>query len=167
MMRPFAEHFRFTNFIMNLVIGDVTNDDAIHRTRDSEGPSISWIVGHLGHHRFEIMKLLGTELDDELAEKFAGGSSDGSDYPDIAELRNDWERIHAELESVIESVTDGQLARRTGGDGSRHGEKTVLDALSFYAWHEIYHMGQLGTIRTQLGYPATADLAVAAARSAS
>lgn len=45
---------------------------------------------------------------------------------------------------------------------SPHGEKVLLDTIVFWMWHESYHMGQLGTIRTQLGYPSTSELAVGA-----
>ena len=38
----------------------------------------------------------------------------------------------------------------------------LRDTLVFFMWHESYHMGQLGTIRKQLGYAATAELATAA-----
>ena len=54
-----------------------------------------------------------------------------------------------------------RLERRPGAD-SPHAEKTVLEALSFYAWHEPYHLGQLGTLRAQFGLKPTATLAVEA-----
>ncbi len=43
-----------------------------------------------------------------------------------------------------------------------HGEKQILDTAVFLMWHESYHMGQLGTIRTQFGLTPTATLAVEA-----
>ena len=48
-------------------------------------------------------------------------------------------------------------------DGGAHGESNTLAKVVFNMWHESYHMGQLGTIRTELGYRPTAELAVQAA----
>ena len=33
-------------------------------------------------------------------------------------------------------------------------DQTVRGALMFRAWHESYHVGQIGLILTELGYPA-------------
>jgi uncharacterized damage-inducible protein DinB len=163
MMRPIADSFRFSHFIMNPVTGDITEEDAVRRARGGDGASIAWIVGHLCHFRYETMKRLGVEKPNSFAATFGeGGATDASGYPPLEELRADWSRIHAELEQVMESVTDEQLTARLSGSGTPHGEERVVDAIVFFMWHESYHTGQLGTIRKELGYPATADLAVKA-----
>jgi uncharacterized damage-inducible protein DinB len=165
MVRPLAENLRFSNFIMNLVIRDLSNEDAVRRARGEEGASIAWVVGHLCHYRREMMSLLGAQATDPHGEIFTGSAGDGSDYPSIFELLKRWNEIHDELAKVLESVTDDQLLSRLAAHDSPHSEKTVLESFVFLVWHESYHLGQLGTLRTQLGYPATAELAVAASRS--
>ena len=89
------------------------------------------------------------------------GASDGSGYPEMAELQAAWSELSTQVLHALESASDEDLERRPGAD-SPHAEKTVLEALSFYAWHEPYHLGQLGTLRAQFGLKPTATLAVEA-----
>lgn len=164
MIRPLAESLRLSQFVMNLVLPDTKNEDAFRRLRDSEGPSISWVTGHLCHYRYKIMKLLGV---DEASpyERFEEGAQDGSDFPDIADLLDHWNRTHEKIEQALESVTDEKLlAKLPASGGNPHNEKTILESVVFYVWHEAYHVGQLGTIRAHFGYRSTADLAVAASQ---
>jgi uncharacterized damage-inducible protein DinB len=165
MAKPIAESLKFTEFIMNLVTGDLKNEDAVRRIRETEGASISWIVGHLCHYRYLMLNLLGSQAESPFADSFGNaGASDGSDYPDIAELRRLWNETATEVWTVVASATDEQLTSPLPGSASPHKEKTVLDTLVFFMWHESYHTGQLGTIRAQLGYKPTAQLAVEASQ---
>ena len=162
MAKPISESLNLTDFIMKLVIDDITDEDAVSRTRDTEGASMSWIVGHLLHYRHQMMRMLGEDIENPYAEQFGEvGASDGSDYPAVAELRRAWIETAGQVSEVVSSATDEQL-KSPLPSGSPHGERTVLDILVFYMWHESYHMGQFGTIRAQLGYKPTAQLAVEA-----
>jgi uncharacterized damage-inducible protein DinB len=158
-----AESFRFSQFVMNLVLPDTKNEDALRRLRDSEGPSISWVTGHLCHYRYRILNLLGVDEASPYG-RFEDGARDASDYPDIAELLDAWNGTHEKIESVLESVTDDKLLAKLPVAGNPHNEKTILESVAFYVWHEAYHIGQLGTIRVHYGYRPTAALAVAASQ---
>ena len=150
--------------MMNLVAGDLNNEDARRRVREGEGASISWIIGHLLDFRCQAMNLFGAEKESEYKEMFGNAAAgDGSNYPDISALHEKWNELSNELEAVLQNVSDEQLTAPIEGDKSVHSEKSVLDVLVFYMWHESYHMGSLGMVRKELGYPATAELAVAAA----
>ena len=165
MIKPAMGSFRYSNFIMNLVLGDIKNMDAIRRSRNGEGASISWITGHLLDYRHQVMNLFGANKEREYRIMFnAKGASDGSDYPDISELLTKWNLVHVELEGEMEKVTDKQLNARIENGLSLHHEKTILDTLIFYMWHESYHIGALGMIRRMMGYPAIADLALDAVK---
>ena len=160
---PIGESLKFTDFIMNLVTGDLTEALATRRARDDDGASIAWVIGHLCHYRYEIMKLLGHDADNPFAEQFGtAGATDGAGYPSVEELKSKWAELSAQVRSVVEGASDEQIMTPLGGDGSPHGERKVLDTLVFYMWHESYHMGQLGTLRTQFGLTPTATLAVEA-----
>jgi hypothetical protein len=62
LIRPITESLRVTDFFMDLLTGDLTNDQAVQRVRDTEGPSISWVVGHLLNARCEMLKLINPEV---------------------------------------------------------------------------------------------------------
>ncbi len=163
--KPIAESLKFTDFIMNLVSDDLTNEVATRRARDDEGASIAWVIGHLCHFRYEIMKLLGHDFENPFADKFGrSGATNGVGYPDIKELKTKWADTSAKVLPIIEAATDEQIMRPLGGPDSPHGEKKALDTLVFYMWHESYHMGQIGTLRTQFGLTPTATLALEASK---
>ena len=162
---PVVESLKFTDFIMNLVTGDLTDDLATRRARDDGGASIAWVIGHLCHYRYEIMKLLGHDADSPFAEQFGtAGATDGAGYPSVEELRSKWAELSTQVRSVVQGASDEQIMTPLDGDGSPHGEKKVLDTLVFYMWHESYHMGQLGTLRAQFGLTPTATLAMEASQ---
>ncbi len=162
MMQAMAQHLRFSAGTINLVATDLDEDDARRRARGNEGASIAWVLGHLINYRYRMMALLGAEKTNPLADTFTKHATDGSDYPTMAELVSAWNTVTGELNAVTETVADEQL--QSPPASAPHREKTVMDTLSFLVWHESYHIGQLGTLRTQMGYTPTAELAVAASK---
>jgi uncharacterized damage-inducible protein DinB len=163
MMQALSESLRLSNFTMNLVAKDMKEEDARRRSRDGEGASVAWVVGHLINYRYTMMNVLGTEKTSPVADTFGENATDGSDYPPLERLLHRWNEAAAELEAAAASITDEFLLAQPGSDAP-HGGKTRLARLGFYLWHESYHMGQIGTLRTEMGYPATADLAIAASK---
>ncbi len=161
---PIADSLKLTDFIMSLVTNDLDDATARRQARDGEGASIAWIIGHLCHYRYELMKLLGHDVPSPFARTFGKeGATDGADYPSVEELRASWMTISKKVAQVLGSATDEQLTAPMGEPSSPHGEKSILDTIVFYTWHESYHMGQLGTLRAQFGLTPTATLAMEAA----
>ncbi len=157
MITPIKKHFNFTDFIMNLVLTDLKNEDAIKRARNNEGSSITWILGHLLDYRTQVMNLLGAEKEREFQEKYGSTSAgDGSDFPQINEMFETWKNVANKINQVFENVSDEKLME-TITDENTHNEQTVLDKLTFYTWHESYHVGVIGSIRKEFGYPATSE----------
>ena len=155
---------KFNDFIMQLSTKDVSDELARKRARSGEGPSIAWIVGHLVHYRSAMLGLLGRESASPFEDRFAtAAATDGGDYPSMAALRDAWHGLSAKVLEALESASDEDLRQRVTGD-SPHAEKTVHEALAFHAWHEPYHLGQIGMLRSQLGLTPTSTLAVEASR---
>ena len=161
MIKPILASYRFSNFIMNLVLTDLTNEQATTRSRKGEGSSISWIVGHLLDFRCQAINLFGIEREREFKEMFRY-ASDGSDYPDIKELKEEWDKLHNEIEAAFANITDDQITAPIKSENSVHEEKTVLDVITFFMWHESYHIGVIGAIRKELGLKSTSDKATEA-----
>ncbi|RMF57086.1 MAG: DinB family protein, partial [Calditrichaeota bacterium] len=147
MIQPIIKHFQFTDFIMNLVLADLKNEDAIKRIRNGEGCSISWIVGHLITYRYRIMKLMGHEEENELESLFGDGpATDGSNYPSIDRMLERWNMQAEEFYPIMEKVTDEYLLSPMPSKDGAHNEKTILDTVSFFEWHESSHLGAIGLI---------------------
>lgn len=162
LIRPIKEAVRFSDFFLELLTKDLPNELAVRRSRGTEGASISWVVGHLCQARVEMMKLLRKEIEDPFVEQFERTvpATDGSGYPDIDELRASWQQMSDQLRDVLDSVTDEQLTSALPEAGTPHEEKNVLGILVYIMWHEVYHMGQIGTMRSSLGLKPTIDLAI-------
>lgn len=155
--------FGMTDYLIPLVLEDLSDEDARRRSRGDEGPSIAWMVGHLLHYRHHVMGLLGDEREDPWAEKFATAeATDGRDYPTVAELRQAWERLADDFADLM--VTKGDTDFDRPADGA-HEERSLRDQLVFFAWHEGYHMGALGAQLKRLGYLGPAEKVMAARRA--
>ncbi len=59
----------------------------------------------------------------------------------------------------MEAATETSLDRIA--EQGAHGEKTALESILFLVWHEAYHVGAVGAIRKELGYPGPAELVMA------
>jgi uncharacterized damage-inducible protein DinB len=146
-----------------MVLEDLSDEDARKRARGDEGPSITWMVGHMLHSRRFVMDLLGAPGDNPWAERFATSeATDGSDYPTVAELREAWERIADDFAEAMASKTDMDFDRPVEG---AHDEKTLRDQIVFFAWHEGYHMGALSAQLKRLGYQGPADVVMGGRRA--
>ena len=158
-----AASLRTTNMLVPLVLGDLTDELARRRTRDGEGPSIAWQVGHILDFRCQLVTLLGRPKESPFSVGFATSSAtDGADYPTVAEFLRHWKRIEADLDAALEDAGEATIRRTVEGGGFHVGRPT-LDAVAFCVFHEAYHMGALGAIRKTLGLPGPAELVMAQA----
>jgi uncharacterized damage-inducible protein DinB len=161
-LKPIAASFGTTNFIVGLCLGQMGDQDAKKRVRNGDGPSIAWEAGHMLDHRCKVLKMLGIPKESPYAAMYtAKGASDGADYPEMPDLQLLWEQIHAELLTAIEAATPESLEKMI--ERGPHGPETTLDAIMFLGWHEAYHVGAMGAICKELGYPGPAELAIAKA----
>jgi uncharacterized damage-inducible protein DinB len=155
--------FGMTDYILPMVLEDLSDEDARKRARGDSGPSIAWIVGHLLHYRIHVLGLLGERRDDPWGEKFGEAeATDGSDYPTVAELRDAWARVADDFAEVMASKSDAAFERPVDG---AHQEESLRDQLVFYGWHEGYHLGAIGAQLKRLGYMGPADRVRAARRA--
>ena len=166
MIQPIIESFRLSSFVVELQTGGLTDEQAQQRPNDGKGASIAWTLGHLCDYRVKLMNVFGAGKGSAYAEYATKSAAEIASYPSVEELRADWKTIAADLEGVLQEVTDEQLLAAAPAEAAVHGEKRMLDAMIFYPWHESYHLGGVGRIRTELGLTPTADLAMAASRGA-
>ena len=157
--------FGTTDNVLMLALSDLTDETARRRSRGQEGPSVAWTVGHLLDHRFKVLRLLRVDRESPYAAKFGDtAATDGADYPTLADFRQQWADVLAELEEAFANAA-ADLLERSLSDAGAHGETRLRDKLAFYAWHEGYHMGAIGAARKAFGLPGPAELVVAASRT--
>jgi hypothetical protein len=122
---------------------------------------VAWQVGHLAfaEYTLALREIRGsrpqdTELISEEHLTLFGPDSvpspQATDYPDQAELRAVFHRVHEQVLRELEELEEGEL------------DEPILDPLPFAktkllmlywcARHEMLHAGQIGLLRRQLGY---------------
>jgi uncharacterized damage-inducible protein DinB len=148
---PIAHHFLLGARALDRLVGDFSGAD--WTVRDGAGHTPRWITGHLATVRTRAMAMMGLEVPAApWTEAFGRGTSD-ADVPGdldlgqvLAAFREAQERMAARWEALAAEDFSKPLGR-TLPDGS----DTVGGALRFLAWHEAYHLGQLGLLRPLAG----------------
>lgn len=163
LLEPVASCLGTTNMLLPLVLSDVSDELVRQRTRDGDGPSLAWEVGHMIDFRCHLLRNLGVEKERPFAIDFIRSrATEGQDYPTVAELRETWQQLQAEVNAALNGATEESLRRMVQMEGP-HGEQSVLDAVSFVIFHEAYHMGAISAIRKSLGLPGPSELVMAQA----
>lgn len=153
--QPLALLFKINNSMVTRALEGLTDDEAWHQMEGKANP-IAWMIGHLTETRGQLLGLLGTPWEPGWGVKFARGSErvDRTAYPGVAEIRATFEATHEAMRAAFASLTDARLA--SASPVSFAGAQTVADLLAFFAFHEAYHLGQVGFIRKNLGHSSLA-----------
>ncbi len=151
-----ASTFAFNGRSLKGLVKDFGEED--WSIQDACGHNPKWIVGHLATYRHRVLGLMG--LPDPAAPwaaVFARGTT-STDVPgdvDMQEVIASFQAAQVLMADRWEALTQEDLAIPTGRklpDGS----EDVGGAIRFLAWHETYHLGQLGLLRRMAGRPGLA-----------
>jgi uncharacterized damage-inducible protein DinB len=153
-MRPSAENYADL-YTMNArairaLVRDVTEEEARRRPDGRQNP-MAWIVGHIAAYRGEVLAALGGPPDRAARLKALFGKdvkSDEAAWPPVAELANELRDLHDAIVERLRALGDAAFERTTKTPGG-----ATVPALLFLHFHESYHVGQLGYVRTWLGKP--------------
>lgn len=157
LVRPLVGLYRLSQGILETSLRDLSDEDAKVRSRAGAGPSVAWTVGHLCHYKVQALGLVGRLKENPFAAQFSDTpATDGASYPSLAALSASFAALNAELCTALEAAA-ARLDAPMPGAGA-HEEKTVLDTVLFFAWHEAYHIGGIGALRKELGRKAISDL---------
>jgi hypothetical protein len=151
-MKPSAETYAdlYTmNFqALRALCRDLTEDEARRRPDGRQNPAL-WMAGHVATYRFEALSLLGGTPSSGAGLKALFGQdvrSDPATWPTLADVLADLGALHRELVDRIRALGDAAFDPVvTTPAGSQ------LPAIAFFHFHESYHLGQLGYVRTWLG----------------
>ena len=151
-----AEGFAVGDRFLDGLVGDFTEAD--WQVCDPAGHNARWIVGHLAATRFRALELAGLPVvKPDWAAAFAMGTA-AADVPrdlDPKPLIQSFHAAQADLAGRWEALTPADLAKPIGRT-LPNGSDNVGGALRFMAWHEAYHLGQLGLLRRLAGRPGRA-----------
>jgi len=151
-----AQAFALGDRFLTGLVGDFSAAD--WGVSDPVGHNPRWLVGHLALMRYRAAALVGLALTAPAWEAAFERGSACNEVPAELDPRDLVQAFHAAQAALAghwDAVTAEQLAKplgRTLPDGS----DTVAGALRFLAWHEAYHLGQLGLFRRLAGKPGRA-----------
>jgi uncharacterized damage-inducible protein DinB len=151
-----ATTFAFNGRSLSGLVKDFTEED--WAVQDACGHSPRWIVGHLATYRHRVLELMGLPSP---AAPWAGAFARGTataDVPaevDMKEVISAFRVAQAQMADRWDGLTQDDLSKTTGRK-MPDGSEDIGGAIRFLAWHETYHLGQLGLLRRLAGRPGLA-----------
>lgn len=116
----------------------ITHEDSIKHIENCN--SINWLVGHIVVTRNGILSLMNMTpvASDALKAVYERGSKMMIDMNQAEKLETLIKLFDEEQQKILEGVNKAY-------------SDEVIDRLTFFGFHEGYHVGQVGTMRKLLG----------------
>lgn len=156
---PIRDIFRSNEGLFRAALGGVgagaADPHVAWLARSGEANHLAFLAVHLTGARYYIVKFLGGSAQDPL-ERYhekARSIDDIAEFPPPAEVLEAWSAVAPLLDGWLAKATPAFLAGDSGLPFPTPGP-TRLDALSFLAQHEAYHLGQMCLIRRIHALPA-------------
>ena len=148
---PIALLFKINNSLVHKALEGLSDDHAWEQLQGRGNP-IAWMIGHITETRSQMLGLLGAPWDAGWGGRFKRGAElfERSTYPMRGEIEARFTETHECMRAAFASLTADRLA--AAAPVSFAGARTLADLLAFFAFHEAYHLGQVGYIRKQLGH---------------
>ena len=114
---------------------------------------LMWVAGHLVVSRGTVLKTLGSEWSAPWSSLFARGAKLAStdQYPGVEEIRKAWKDVSERLSASLAAVP-AEVLTKPAPEGRPSFDRKVGGLVAFLAFHETYHVGQVGYLRKWLGY---------------
>ena len=153
---PIVYIFQANDGLIRQTLSDLPAE-ALWKQPAGQGNSIMWIVGHITQTRAGLLSLLGDRASTGWGELFRRGAQrqDPSVYPDPQAIKTVGIELTKRLQAKLTTITDADLAAPVTAVQLPN-VRTIVEALAFFAFHEAYHVGQLGYVKRALGYTAIA-----------
>ncbi|MBN1246846.1 MAG: DinB family protein [Anaerolineae bacterium] len=120
------------------------------RQPDFEAISFNWVLGHIVNHRNIALQALGaasawSEALDAVYEQNPAGLTVVDQGLRLAQLLTDLAETERRLGEILETATDTFLDEVVD---VHMGPKPRYDHVAGLQWHETYHVGQLGILKS-------------------
>ena len=151
-----ANTFAFNVRSLTGLVKDFTGEDWAFE--DACGHSPKWIVGHLATYRHRVLALIGVQVPTAPWEDSFLRGKTSSDVPSDLDMKvviSAFRDAGTLMEAQWGILTPADLAKPAGRK-LPDGTEDVGGAIRFLAWHETYHLGQLGLLRRLAGKPGLA-----------
>jgi hypothetical protein len=161
-IEQWAEQEGFLGFILDLLLEGLSDEEGWAAPRPGL-PPIAWHVGHILVTDAGCYLGMGgndwSVLPDGWLERFRRGASlpeNLTELPSLSQIREQLKPIRTRIASFVHSLDDAILDRpMTHCDPPIvvRAVSTLREALTFLPLHAVFHCGQIGLQRRQLGKP--------------
>lgn len=116
--------------------------------------SILWIVGHVTVGRLRLLAMLGEPGEVPWQAAFGKGSSESAnaERPELATVLARWREASKRIEEKLATLTAEELAAASAYELPTS-DGTLLGVIQYFAFHEVYHIGQIASTRKAIGHP--------------
>lgn len=148
-----AHEYKINHKFVADSVSDLAPEEWLRRP-DEKGNHLAWIMGHLVWSRKQVLRRLGTDWDAPWLGMFARGEKldGGAAYPSPQTLLDGWREVGALLTQAIENASEEKLSAPAPQPGPPSADGKLSGTISFLAWHETYHLGQISYLRGWLGH---------------
>jgi uncharacterized damage-inducible protein DinB len=153
-MGPLTEILRLNTKLFRNCLDGVSDETAAIRPSASTN-SAAFVAAHVTDSRFYLLKALGAEQPNPLAEYLEGGRSidDVKRVPPLAETQRAWTAASRALRDKLDSMMAAELDAKIESPFPMD-NPTPLSLVAFFVQHDSYHIGQLALLRKHVGLPA-------------
>ena len=147
-----AQLYGVSGTLYERALDGLSREELCRRPGETTNPLL-WIAGHLASVRISILGMLGAPREVPWGKTFFRGSVvDVDALPGIEGIREEWRAVTEALTRRLEEVTPDVLEAASPKKFPIP-DPTVRGAVTFLAWHEAYHVGQMSLLRRWLGLP--------------
>lgn len=151
-MQPVIGSLELSSALFRKALEGVDQARAEERPNDRTN-SLAFIACHVLDARFHLMKLAGHERTNPWQAMFDAATdvTTMTEYPPLYELLAEWEDLHEATIASLSGMTSPELDAESP-PGFPTEVRSILGGMSFLAFHEAYHVGQMGLVRKYLGF---------------
>ncbi len=148
---PLASMYKASDDMFCRALAGFSREQGLARLVGDVNPLL-WVASHVTTTRYGLAQMIGLDRPRPWATRFTRGSEVGDPamIPDADEIRAAWEALRAPFGTRLCELGDAELDAPSPRPLPVE-DKSVLGAMTFLAYHEGYHLGQMALIRKALG----------------
>jgi DinB superfamily len=115
--------------------------------------SLAFVACHVLDARFSLMKLVGQPRTNPWQSLFDSATDVTSmkEFPPLYELLAEWDELHEATIGCLSDLSPADLDAESPFRVPTE-DRSILGTIAFLAFHEAYHVGQMGLLRKYFGF---------------
>lgn len=151
LLTQFDLHHRLYNNVLEGFSDEETNR-RLHDNKDIN--HVKYLAGHLLNSQWGLAVALGLKVDVKWNDLFAvmgmSEAYDNFEYPDIEEIKSEWNELYILLREALEKINYEELNAKPGPPFDQVAN-SIGELWAFINHHMAYHIGQIGILRRGFG----------------